>query len=142
MSHDLVSIAIEGGVVTKPFLSHSAGGKPLLKFGMLCLPKWVNRQKNKTEKMYFTVTALGKIAETAYTILRPGMPTRVEGELNEGIYRDSLTDEPKIGRVIFATRIKALVYWNKRTVSDKTQEIQDTVDKMTITDIDLDDLPF
>lgn len=142
MSHDLVSIAIEGGVVTKPILTHTGKGKLLCKFGVVCLPKWVNREKNYTHKMYFTVTALGKLGETIYPMLKPGVPVRVEGELNEGIYRDHLTDEPKIGRVVFATRIKTFVYWKRRSVSEKTKAIQDNVDKMTIPEVDLDDLPF
>lgn len=142
MSHDLVFIAIEGGVVTKPTLRFTAKGKALCKFGVICLPKWIACKKNEKEKMYFTVTALGKIGETIYPMLKPGVPVRVEGELNDGIYRDHLTDEPKIGRVIFATRIRTFVYWKRRTISDKTKAIQDNVDRMTIPDIDLDDLPF
>lgn len=142
MSHDLVSIAIEGGVVTKPTLKHTGGGKMLCKFGVVCIPKWVSPENYKTDNMYFTVTALGKMGETVYHILKPGLPVRVEGELHEGIYRDPLSDEPKIGRVIFAARIKAFTYWRKRPVSGKTKELQDNVDRMTIPEIDLDDLPF
>jgi single-stranded DNA-binding protein len=142
MSHDLVLVAIEGGVVTKPTLTHTAKGTVMCKFGVVCMPKWMARQKNVKDKMYFTVTAIGKIGETIYPMLRPGVPIRVEGELNDGIYRDHLTDEPKIGRVIYATRVRTFVYWKRRSISDKTKELQDNVDKMTVPDIDLDDLPF
>jgi hypothetical protein len=142
MSHDLVFVAIEGAVVTKPVLKHTENGQRC-KFGVVCMPKWMARQKNEKEKMFFTVSALGKLAETIYPMLKPGVPIRVEGELLEGIFRDRLTDKPMIGRVIYASRLRTFVYWKRRTTSDKTKQLQENVDNMTVPDdVDLDDLPF
>ena len=142
MSLDLVSIAVEGGVVTKPTLRHTAKGCALCKFGVLCLPKWMVNPKDDKDKMFFNVTSLGKLAEKIYPVLKTGMPVRVEGHYSDGIYRDRLTDEPKIGRLIYATRIKSFVYWKRRTTSEITKELQDNIDKMTISDVDLEGLPF
>jgi single-stranded DNA-binding protein len=140
MSYDRIFIAIEGGVVTKPTLTHSKKGKIQCKFGVVCQPKWLDREKSNGK--YFTVSAFGKIAETIYPMLKPGVPVRVEGELNDGIYRDHLTDEPKIGRVIYASRIRTFVYWKRRSVSERTKQLQENVDKMSTPKFNLDDLPF
>lgn len=143
MSHDLVSIVAEGGVVTKPALSYTKRGTTMCKFGLLC-SVWRKQSGTKEkEGMYFTVTTLGKTAETIYPMLKVGMPVRVEGEYLDGVYRDKLTDEPKVGRCIWANRVKSFVFWHYRSISQKKQDEADRINALKIGDnIDLESLPF
>lgn len=144
MGNDLVWVAIEGGVVTKPVLTHTSRGTALCKFGVIAEPSWIKRSKGQAHKMYFTVSAMGKTGETVYPMLRPGEPVRIEGKYNDGIYRDKLTDEPRIGRVIYATRVKIFVFWKHRPTSERTKEMVSKINDMKVDDIeiDLDELPF
>lgn len=140
MSHDLVHLEVEGGVVMKPTLKHTARGSALCKFGMVCQPKWTRGDTKEKRDMYFTVLAMGKTGETVYPLIKPGMPIRVEGDYKDGVYRDALTDEPKVGRLIFASRVKLFVFWTHRKIADRTKEIMDGIERITIPD--MDDLPF
>lgn len=143
MSHDLVSIAVEGGVVTKPSLTHIKSGVALVKFGLVCEPKRKASGSRVKDNMYFTVSVIGKTAETVFSLIKPGMPIRVEGEYQDGIFRDAVSDIPKIGRIIYATRVKSFVFWKYRRKGEKyleEQEQQEHIDNMRIPDFD--DLPF
>lgn len=136
MGHDLVHIEVEGGCVTKPTFRHTDKGTALCKFGLVANPIWTSEDGKEKRNMYFTVLIMGKTAETIYPMLRMGMPVRVEGDYKDGVYRHAITDEPNVGRVIFASRVKIFVFWKHRKVSDRAKEIEN------MTSPDLDDLPF
>ena len=141
MSHDLIHMEVEGGVVTKPSLKHTTRGTAMCKFGMVAEPKWSRGDDPKVKRqMFFTVLAMGKTGETVYPLLKPGMPIRVEGEYKDGVYRDAITDEPKVGRLIFASRVKLFVFWTHRKISDKVKAAMDEIDKIRVPN--LDELPF
>lgn len=143
MSHDLVWVAIEGAVVMKPTLKYLSGGTALCKFGVVARPKQYKDGEATKEGLYFTVTCLGRTAETIYPIVKPAMPVRVEGEYHDGIYLDKLTDEPCIGRVVFAQRVKAFVYWRERKISKVTREMHERAEAQKVVDnIGLDNMPF
>lgn len=138
MSRDLVEMVIEGPVVTKPTLRHINRGAALCKFGVLCVPQYPKKKTKDSEPMYFTVMVLGNNAEALYLAIKIGMPVRAEGMYNDGIYRDALTDEPKIGRVIYASKVRSFVYWKPKRISDKNQEMIEGIQKMKMND----ELPF
>lgn len=141
MSYDLVWVEVEGAVVVKPSISHYPSGAAKLKFGVLCEPKYYSTGKaTRGEKMYFNVAAIGTVAEVCYHTLKIGMPVRVEGEYKDSVYTDRTTDEQKVGRLIMAKRIRALVFWKYRTPSEqRRQELERTQKLITP---DLDELPF
>lgn len=143
MPYDLVTVAIEGTIVKKGDLRHTTRGTALYKFGMVCMPKWIQSDKEIPEDrrgMYFTVMAMGKMASTVYPMIRCGMPVRVEGEYRDGTYRDALTDEPKVGRLIFASRVRVFVFYKHRGTSKRAKEEGNQLEHITIPN--LDDLPF
>ena len=140
MSLDLVELHIEGGVVTKPSFRHTNSGSAMCKFGVVCHPKWYELKDGTKESMYFTVVSIGKTAEAIYPMIKPGLPIRVEGTYNDGIYRDKLSDEPKIGRLIYATRVRIFVFWKKRKASDNALAFKEELDQITVPN--LDELPF
>lgn len=140
MSHDLTFIAIEGGVVTKPKIRHNSGGTAIVKFGVVCQPKWLKGGVKVKDSKYFTVTAMGKTGETVFPLLKVGVPIRVEGEYNDGIYRDAITDEPKIGRVVYASRIKLLVFWKYRSREERKDAEKEQINNISFPN--LEDLPF
>lgn len=141
MSFDLVWIELEGAVVVKPSLHYFKTGAAVLNFGMLCEPKYHLADKGgKDTRMYFTVTTIGSIAETCYKVLKLGMPVRVEGEYKDSVYLDKKTDEKKVGRLVYAKRIKALVFWKYRTPAERKKQELDQIKKLISPDVDT--LPY
>lgn len=141
MSYDLTYMAVEGGVTVKPSIRYLENGTALCKFGVVTRPK-KRGDKHIRDSMYFTVTTIGKVAETAFRVIKIAMPVRVEGEYVDSIYRDKVTDEPKIGRVIYASRVRAFVYWERRKIGKKGDPEKEEVRNMVLKEEDLASLPF
>lgn len=134
MSLDLVSIAIEGSVVTDPALTHFKNGSAHCTFNVACdrnSPYGSKDQKPDKIKMFFRVSTVGKLAEVLYPLLKPGVVVRVEGDYHDSIFRDKLTDKPRIGRIIYATRVRSFVIWtykSKREMKNTPVDVINTDD--------------
>lgn len=134
MSLDLVSIAIEGAVITDPTLTHFENGSAHCTFNVACdrnTPYNSKGQKADKTKMFFRVSTVGRLAEILYPRLKPGIEVRVEGDYYDSVFRDKLTDKPRIGRIIYATRVRSFVIW---TYKSKKQMLQETEVELINTD--------
>lgn len=140
MGNDLVWIEVEGGVVSDPKMVHTKRGTTFCKFGVVSEPKIRKNGTKFVNGMYFTVIAAGATGETVYPMIKPGTPIRVEGQYSDGIYRDRITDEPKNGRVIYASRVKVFVFWKYRDIKEKKRFEDEQINNMVMPDTD--DLPL
>ena len=138
MSLDLVFIAIEGSVMNDPVLTHFDSGSAHCTFNVACDRNTAynlkDRKSDKT-KMFFRVSTVGRLAEILYPRLKPGVMVRVEGDYHDSVFRDKLTDQPRIGRTIYATRVRSFVIWTYKSKKEMLKESEVEL-------INTDDIPI